>query len=120
MNLLARVIIQIFANSLAILAADWLVPGFVFRGDWQDLFFAGAILGIVNSFVRPIIKLLAFPVIILTLGLFAIIINIAMLYFAASLIPSLVISNLWAAFWAVLIISIVNSLVTHIFKPKDN
>lgn len=110
---------QILANSLAILAADKLVSGFVFRGDWQDLFIAGAVLGIVNSLVRPIIKFLAFPVIILTLGLFAIIINIAMLFLAASFIPGLIINSFWAGFWAVIIISIINSVVSNIFKPKE-
>jgi|WetSurMetagenome_2_1015567.scaffolds.fasta_scaffold176876_2 putative membrane protein len=119
MNLLLRVIIQIFANSAAILAADWLVPGFVFRGDWQDLFLAGAILGIVNSLLRPIVKLLTLPVIILTLGLFTIIINIAMLFLAASFIPGLIIIGFWAGFWAVIIISIVNGIITKTFKPKE-
>jgi putative membrane protein len=119
MSFLARVIVQIFANSAAILVAHWLVPGFVFRGDWQDLVFAGAVLGIINSLVRPIVKLLTFPVIILTLGLFTIIINIAMLYLAANFIPSLIINGFWAGFWAVIIISIVNGLITRIFKPKE-
>lgn len=118
MSFIARVIIQILANSVAILVADRLVPGFVFRGAWQDLLFAGAVLGIINSLVRPLVKLLTFPVIILTLGLFTIIINIAMLYLAASFIPGLIISSFWAGFWAVIIISIVNGIITKIFKPK--
>jgi putative membrane protein len=119
MNLLARVIVQIIANSLAIIVAHKLIPGFVFRGDWQDLLLAGVVLGVVNSFIRPIIKLFTFPIIILTLGLFAIIINIAMLFLAASFIPGLIIDGFWAGFWAVIIISIVNSIITNIFKPKE-
>lgn len=119
MSFLLRIIIQILANSASILAADWLVPGFVFRGEWQELFIAGAILGIVNSFIRPIIKLLTFPIIILTLGLFTVIINVAMLYLAASFIPNLIINGFWAGFWAVIIISIINSLIANIFKPKE-
>ena len=119
MSFIARVIVQILANSVAILAADKLVPGFVFRGDWQDLLFAGAVLGIINSFIRPLVKLLTFPVIILTLGLFTIIINVAMLYLAASFIPSLIVNSFWAGFWAVIIISIVNGIVSKIFKPKE-
>jgi len=119
MSFVARVIVQIFANSVAILAADRLVPGFVFRGDWQDLLFAGTVLGIINSLVRPLVKLLAFPVIILTLGLFTIIINIAMLFLASSFIPGMIVSGFWAGFWGVIIISIVNGIITRIFKPKE-
>lgn len=119
MSFLLRIIIQIFANSTAILAADKLVPGFVFRGDWQELILAGIILGVVNLLVKPLIKLLTLPVIILTLGLFIIIINIAILYLAASFIPTLIINSFWAAFWSIIIISIVNSLIINIFKPKE-
>jgi putative membrane protein len=118
MSFLAKIIVQILANSLAILAADKLVPGFVFRGDWQELLLAGAVLGIINSFVRPLVKLLAFPFILLTLGLFTLIINIAMLFLAASFIPDLIINGFWAGLWAAIIIGIVNSIVTNIFKPK--
>jgi putative membrane protein len=119
MSFLGRIIIYVIANSLAILAADRLIPGFVFFGGWQDLLLAGAILGIINAIIKPILKFLAFPVIFLTLGLFSIIINIALLYLAESLIPQLQIDSFWSALGGVIIISIVNSIILSLAKPKN-
>lgn len=119
MSFFIRIALHIIANVAAIKVADFLIPGFTFSGDWQDLLLAGAVLGIVNSFIRPVIKFLAFPVIILTLGLFAIIINIALLFFTAGIVPSITISGFWAAFWAVIIISLVNNIILSLTNKKE-
>jgi putative membrane protein len=112
-------IIRILANSAAIWAADRLVPGFSFTGTYIDLFIAGAVLGIVNGLLGPILKLISFPIIFLTLGLFSLVINILLLYLAASFLPTLHIQSLSAAFWGLLVISLVNNLVTHLSKKND-
>lgn len=119
MSFLGRIIVHIIANSIAILAADRLIPGFVFFGDWKDLLMAGAILGIINAILKPILKLLAFPVILLTLGLFSIIINIALLYLAESLIPQLQIDGFFSALGAVIIISIINNIIISLAKKEE-
>ena len=119
MSFLGRIIIYIVVNSLAILVADRLISGFVFFGDWQDLLLAGAILGIINAILKPILRFLALPIIFLTLGLFSIIINIALLYLAESLIPQLQIDGFWSAFAAVIVISIVNGIILSLAKPKN-
>jgi putative membrane protein len=109
-------IIRILANSAAIWAADRLVPGFVFTGTYVDLLVAGVVLGLINALVRPILNIISFPIIFLTLGLFSLVINIFLLYLAASFLPSLQIQSLSAAFWGLIIISLVNNLVTHLSK----
>jgi putative membrane protein len=119
MGFLIKIILHIAANAVAIKVADFLVPGFSFSGNWQDLLLAGAVLGIVNSFIRPIIKLLSFPIILLTLGLFAIIINVAMLFLTAQLVPSISISGFWAGLWAVLIISFTNNIILSLTHEKE-
>ncbi|MDR3559189.1 MAG: phage holin family protein, partial [Candidatus Pacebacteria bacterium] len=81
MKLIGKLIVMILANAAAIWAAGRLVPGFNFHGGMWDLLAAGLVLGIVNSFVRPILKLVTLPVILLTLGLFTVIVNIACLLF---------------------------------------
>lgn len=113
-----RVIIHILANSIAIWTASRFVPGFDFSGNWQELLFAGAILGIVNSFIKPIVKLITFPLVLLTLGLFTVIINIVLLFLVANIVPYLIIANLWSAFWAVIIISLVNYLILSTVNNK--
>jgi putative membrane protein len=120
MSFLIRIIVYITANGLAILATDRIIPGFAFFGDWQDLMLAGAILGAINALLKPVLKFLAFPVILLTLGLFSIIINIALLYFAESLIPQLQVDGFWSAAGAVIIISIVNNLIMSLTKKGEN
>lgn len=109
-------IIRILANSAAIWAANRLVPGFIFAGTYVDLFIAGAVLGIVNGLIGPILKLISFPIILLTLGLFSLVINILLLYLAASFLPALHIQSLSAAFWGLIVISLVNNLVNYLNK----
>lgn len=119
MHFLKRLIIHIIANAAAIVLASKLISGFIFRGDWLDLVIAAALLGLVNSFIRPILKLLSFPLVLLTLGLFSAIINIAMLFLVSYLLPTLVIQGLWAGLWGVIVISLVNHVILAIFHQEE-
>lgn len=119
MRLIARIILHIIANALAILIAEWILPGFTFWGDWTELLLAAIILGIANSLIKPVLKLLALPIIILTLGLFSVIINIFLLYAVAGIIPSLQIAGFWTALGATFIISIVNNVILSIGKRES-
>lgn len=114
-----RIAIYILGNALAILVADRIIPGFGFHGRLVDLLVASVVLGIVNSFIKPIVKLLTLPIIILTLGIFSLAINIALLLFASALLPSLSIDGFWPAFWAVVVISLVNNLILSFSKPEE-
>jgi putative membrane protein len=113
------IIVHILANAAAIWAASHIVPGFVFQGDWKDLLVAGVVLGVVNSLIRPIVKLLSFPIILLTLGLFTAVINIAMLFLVSWFLPTLSIHGLWAAVWGVILISFVNHVIVSIFHKHS-
>jgi putative membrane protein len=103
-----RFIIQILVNALAIFLADYLVPGIVFEGDILTLFIAGLLLGLINFFIKPILKIISAPLIALSLGLFIIVINIALLWLLEYFVPELTITGFWSYFWGVLIISLVN------------
>ena len=76
---------------------------------------AGLILGLVNTFIRPIIKLLAIPVNVLTLGLFNIIINAGMLWIVDYFVDNFRISGFWGYLWSSLLISIITVLLTWLF-----
>lgn len=112
------IIIRILANSLAILIAARLIPGFVFSGDILNLLIAGAVIGLINSIVKPVLQILSFPIIFLTLGLFNLLINIFLLFLAARFLPDLHIQTFWAAFWGVIIISFTNYLISYLSKPR--
>jgi len=109
-----KLLLRILANCAAILIATKYVPGFVFKGSLTDLLIAGAVIGLINALIKPVIELIALPVVFLTLGLFNIVINIALLLFAAKFIPHLAIHGFWPAFWGVVILSIMNHLISHL------
>jgi putative membrane protein len=111
-----KIILRILANALAIYLAARFVPGFVFSGTWLNYLVAGAVLGLINALIRPIITLISLPLIFLTFGLFHIVINIVLLYLASNFIHQMVIQNLWAAIWTIIIISLVNNLFSVLEK----
>lgn len=97
-------------NTLAVLVASQVVPGIhIEKNSLLTPFVTALILGILNYFIRPIMMLLALPLLIFTLGLFTLVINAALLYFVGSL-PKLhfVVDSFWAAFLGAVIISIVS------------
>ena len=77
-----KVIERIAINAIAIWVASWLIDGITI-GDWQALLLTGLIFGLVNSFIKPIVKRLTCPLYFLTLGLFAFVVNAAMLGLSA-------------------------------------
>ena len=114
-----KFIAQILVNALAIFLADYLVPGFIFEGDILTLLIAGLVLGLMNFFVRPILRFISTPLIVLSLGLFLVIINVILLWLLEYLTPGLTIVGFWAYFWGVLIISALNMVFGTGKKKKD-
>jgi len=78
------------------------------------------IFGVINALVKPIVKLLSLPVLILTLGLFTLVINALLLWLTASLSSNLTVSGFWPAFWGAIIISLVSSLLSMFVSDKDD
>ncbi len=115
-----RLAIHVLSNALGIWAAARLVPGIHFYGNWKWLILAGAVLGAINFFVKPIVKIVSFPLIWLTLGLFTIVINVLMLNLAAKIVGALVIETWTAAFWAVVVISLINYFVSSLISENNN
>ena len=74
--------------------------------DATTLVLAGALLGIVNAFVRPVMIVLTFPITLATLGLFLLVVNAAMLALVALLLPGFTIGGFWSAVFAAIIVSI--------------
>ena len=111
-SMLSKLIIQILTNAVAIYVAAEIVSGFTLQeNSFVTLLTAGFILGLINYFIKPILKLISAPLILFTLGLFTIVINIAMLLLLDHFMAKLEISSLWAAFWAMIVISAVNIFI---------
>jgi putative membrane protein len=107
-------------NTLAVLVAVALLHGHVTYQRWSDLFIASLLLGILNAFVRPILLLLALPLLIFTLGLFTLVINALLLCFVGVLMgPHFQVDSFGFAFLGALIISIV-SIALNILTGAGN
>jgi len=120
MELLLRWVI----TALALLVAAWLVPGIRVEGQgWSAFAVMAIILGLVNAVIRPVLKLLSCPLIILTLGLFVLVINGITLWLASAIAVrwfhvGFYVDGFWAAFLGALIVSIVSVMLTILFKSE--
>ncbi|MBW6441207.1 phage holin family protein [Patescibacteria group bacterium] len=113
-----NLIIRIITNSLAIYIAAEIVPGFTFseKDSFIPLLTAGFILGLINYFIKPVLKLISAPIILFTLGLFTIVINIAMILLLDHFVVAMTIESLSAAFWGMVVVSLVNIFIGNASK----
>jgi putative membrane protein len=100
------------------IAAGLLSSHISYGGSLGVIIGAGFILAVINTVIRPLLVVLSLPVIILTLGLFTIIINGLMVYLVSKLYAPLQINNFWAAVFAGMVIGLVNYLVTTILEER--
>ena len=106
------ILIQIILNAIALPLTVYLLPGDdLLTGSWWYLTLAGLLLGIINYFLKPILKAIWPSLLLLNLLIFTILINFSLLVLVALLIPGVAIAGFWSAFWSILIISLVNYTV---------
>lgn len=109
------IFIRFFANILGLYLANLWVSGFSVIDGWQAYLIAGIALGLLNLLIRPILKIISFPLIIVSLGLFLIVINAIIIWLAAQLTGYIIIESYVALLWATLVIATVN-FIAHWFK----
>lgn len=111
-----RLVLRWLISSLAIFVAIWLVPGIEFSGPGWHIGVVALVFGLLNVLLRPLIYLLTCPLVILTLGLFGLVINAVLLGLTSALADQLAINfhidGFWPAFWGGLVISIVTTLLS--------
>lgn len=98
------------------LATEW-VAG-VRLDSAATLILAGLLLGVVNAFIRPLVLILTLPLTLLTLGLFLLVINTAMLGLVALLLPGFHVAGFWPAFWSAIIVSLTSWVGSWLIGPK--
>lgn len=116
-----RFVIWVVVNALALAAAAWLLGGIEVTGDTtQDrvitLVLVALIFGVVNAVVEPIVKLLSLPLIILTLGLFLLVINAAMLLLTGWLSEQFGLGFTVDGFWTAVLGGIIITIATWILE----
>jgi len=112
-----KFLLRVLLNAVAVFFAAWFVPGIAIAGPGTALL-AGAVLGLVNAVIRPILFVLTLPFTLLTLGLFIFIVNAICLALVAWLVPGFTISGFWAALFGALVISFVSWLLSAILVDK--
>jgi len=108
-----RLLLLWFVNAAALWAAASMVEGIRHTGTLTDLLVVAFVFGLINTFIKPVLKLLALPVRLLTLGLFSLVINAGLLWLAARLAADrgFTVNGFAAAFWGALVVSVVSTIL---------
>jgi putative membrane protein len=120
-----KLLIRWVITSLALFVAAWLLPGIQVEGTaWIVYAVMAVILGLVNAIIRPLLTFLSCPLIILTLGLFILVINGLTLWLASAIAVNwfdigFYIDGFWSAFLGALIVSIVSVILSIFVRDED-
>jgi len=116
-------ILRLLINAVALWCAARFIDGISYTGSWQGLVGLALVFGIVNTLVRPVLSFFSFPIQIITLGLFTLVLNAAMLLLTSALATrlgvSFHISGFRAAFVGAVLVSILSAILSWVVIPSD-
>lgn len=114
---------RVLINAIALWAATELVSGIRFSGAWPTLLVVALVFGVLNVTVRPVLKFLTFPLLILTLGLFTFVLNAFMLWLTGAISDAFHlgfhVAGFRAAFWGALVVTIVSFVLSLFVSSPD-
>lgn len=111
MQVITQLVIQVF--SLFIVSS--ILPGFTLT-DFRAAIVAAVVIGVINTFIRPVIQLIAFPITVLTLGIFSFIINVLLLMVAASIVPGFKIDGFFTAAIASIVLALISAFIHQLMR----
>ncbi|WP_411281252.1 phage holin family protein [Gemmatimonas sp.] len=116
-------ILRLLINAVALWCAARFIEGISYTGSWQGLVGLALVFGVVNTLVRPVLSFFSFPIQIITLGLFTLVLNAAMLLLTSALATRVGlpfhISGFWAALIGALLVSILSTILSWVVIPSD-
>ncbi len=116
--MLIKLLLNIVSGTLGIYLAYRFVPGVFFSGDIKTLLIIGCVLGIINLFIKPILKIISLPLRIITFGLFSLIINMGLVWLMEIIFnQNLDIRGIIPLFWTTIIVCGLN-IIFKLFIPK--
>lgn len=119
MKLISRLLISFISNLIALLAAVYFVKGFEIAPEIESFLLVAAVFTLISVFIRPIIKMILSPIILLTFGLGIILVNALAIYLLDIFLTEVSIEGLISLFYATLIISAVNFAIHFAAKRMD-
>ena len=114
---MTKLLVHWVLSALCLLLVAHFVPGFYVSGFGAALI-AAVVIGLVNGTIGILLKIVTFPLIIVTFGLFWLVINALMLKFASLFVPGFIVRGLWPAFWGGLILSLLNMVVRQLLRKS--
>lgn len=118
-----RIVLRWAVNAIALWVAIQFVPGLNHEGSGLSLLLLALVFGLVNALVRPVLLFMTCPLIMLTLGLFILVVNTVMLSLTAWLSDilqlGLTIDGFWATFWGAVVISVVSAVINTLVKDDN-
>ncbi len=116
-----KLLVRWAALALSFWVATALIPGIDVKGSFTTYLWVALLFGLLNATLGSLLKLLTFPAVILTLGLFLVVVNASMLMLVSRWSDKLEVENFWSAIFAAIIISVITRLVssvgTKVIKP---
>ncbi len=103
-----KLLTHLFVSAIAIIVTAYLLPGATVTP--LGAIVLAVVLGIINIFIKPLVKIITLPLTIITLGLFSLVINALFIILASSVVPGFSVAGFWTAFWFSIILSLVNAL----------
>jgi putative membrane protein len=110
-----RLLVHWFLSAVALLIVANVVPGFHVRGLGSALL-AAAVIGLVNGTLGLILKIISLPFIILTFGLFLLVVNALMLEFSSVFVPGFVVNGFVPAFWGAVVLSLLHLVMRAVSR----
>ena len=109
------ILVQWFLYAVALLIVSRIVPGFHVAGLWPALI-ASLVIGLLNATVGLFLKIVTFPLSILTLGIFLLVINSLMILLASSIVRGFHVRGFFPAFWGAVVLALLGMLIRAVMK----
>ena len=111
-----RMIIQWLLSAIALLVVSRVVPGFYITGGLQAALIAALVIGLLNATLGAVLKVITFPLAIVSFGIFLLVINAAMILLASDLVGGFYVAGWTPAFWGAVILSLLSLLIRFLAK----
>ncbi len=109
-------LIRLFVNALALGAAAWFLDGIQMSGGFFDVLLVALVFGLLNAVLKPILLFFSIPLLVVTLGLFALVVNALLLMITARLLDDFAVSGFWTAVLGSIVISLVTMILGSVLK----
>lgn len=118
--MIAWLFISWAANAITLAIVAWLLKGVTFHHSFWSLAVSAAVFGILNTILKPILRLITLPLALITLGIAWFFVSMAMLWLTQLIVPKFEIHGFWNYVWATILVWLVNVVVDAVLRPRDD